>query len=98
MTFSRVTEDGMEHDGWVLRIEELPDAVLKAIGNGKTIELHAYKELEEVVRKKVWRNKGATWGDSERWGFNRNSNLVVWWYFLRKKLVQRKNLVKFLRH
>lgn len=37
----------------MLRIEELPDAVLKAIGNGKTIELHAYKELEEVVRKKV---------------------------------------------
>lgn len=49
-------------------------------------------------KKKVWRNKGATWGDSERWGFNRNSNLVVWWYFLRKKLVQCKNLVKFLRH
>ena len=35
-----------------MRIEELPDAVLKAIGNGKTIELHAYKVLEELVRKK----------------------------------------------
>lgn len=53
MTFSHDTEDGMEHDGWVLRIEDVPDAVLKAIGNGKTVELHAYKELEEVVRKKV---------------------------------------------
>ena len=68
MTFSHVTEDGMEHDGWVLRIEDLPDAVLKAIGNGKTIELHAYKELEEVVRKKCEEKKvlhGGTANDGD---------------------------------
>jgi len=35
MTFSRVTDDDMEHDEWVLRIEDLTVAVLKAIENGK---------------------------------------------------------------